>query len=123
MVAGSIPRNGISTAQAELENLALAGYLALGDYEDAEGNAHRSLALLRPGMRRTRSITTARLAKARLGQCDLEEAVATAMSIPLEPTGLHPRINSMLQDFGSTLRIVAPSSHPQPPGSITNTTH
>jgi hypothetical protein len=27
--------------QAELENLALAGYLALGDYEVAEGHAHR----------------------------------------------------------------------------------
>lgn len=98
--------------QAELENLALAGYLALGDYEVAEGHAHRSLALLRPGMRRTRSITTARLAKAQLGQGDLEEAVATAMSIPIEPTGLHPRINSMLRDFGTTLRIAAPSSHP-----------
>ncbi|WP_202873145.1 helix-turn-helix transcriptional regulator [Kribbella capetownensis] len=98
--------------QAELENLALAGYLALGDYEVAEGHAHRSLALLRPGMRRTRSITTARLAKAQLGQGDLEEAVATAMSIPVEPTGLHPRINSMLQDFGSTLQIAAPSSDP-----------
>ena len=98
--------------QAELENLALAGYLALGDYEVAEGHAHRSLALLRPGMRRTRSITTARLAKAQLGQGDLEEAVATAMSIPVEPTGLHPRVDSMLQDFGSTLRIAAPSSHP-----------
>jgi hypothetical protein len=34
------------------------------------------------------------------------------MSIPIEPSGLHPRINSMLQDFGSTLRIAAPSSHP-----------
>ncbi|TDO48240.1 hypothetical protein EV651_1236 [Kribbella sp. VKM Ac-2571] len=98
--------------QAELENLALAGYLALGDYEVAEGHTHRSLAVLRPGMRRTRSITTARLAKAQLGQGDLEEAVATAMSIPIEPTGVHPRINSMLQDFGSTLRIAAPSSDP-----------
>jgi hypothetical protein len=34
------------------------------------------------------------------------------MSIPVEPTGLHPRIDSMLQDFGSTLQIAAPSSHP-----------
>ena len=72
----------------------------------------RGLALLRPGMRRTRSITTARLAKAQLGQGDLEEAVATAMSIPIEPTGVHPRIKWMLQDFGSTLQIAAPSSDP-----------
>ena len=43
---------------------------------------------------------------------DLEEAVATAMSIPVEPTGLHPRMNSMLQDFGSALGIAAPSSDP-----------
>nr|WP_079022876.1 helix-turn-helix transcriptional regulator [Streptomyces odonnellii] len=96
--------------QAELENLALAAYLALGDYESAEAHAHRSLALLRPEMRRTHSITTARLAQSQLGQGDLELAVATAMSIPTDPTGQHPRVTSMLQDMGNTLRLTAPSS-------------
>ncbi|WP_435238217.1 helix-turn-helix transcriptional regulator [Streptomyces sp. YPW6] len=96
--------------QAELENLALAAYLALGDYEGAEAYAHRSLAMLRPEMQRTRAITTARLAQAQLGQGDLEPAVATAMSIPGEPTGQHPRVTGMLHDFGNTLRLTAPSS-------------
>lgn len=96
--------------QAELDNLALAAYLALGDYEQAEAHAHRSLALLRPEMRRTRAITTARLAHAQLGQGDLEPSVTTAMSIPNDPTGQHPRVLGMLQDFGDALRIAAPSS-------------
>ncbi|MFE7125416.1 XRE family transcriptional regulator [Streptomyces sp. NPDC057617] len=96
--------------QAELENLALAAYLALGDYESAEAHAHRSLALLRPEMQRTRAITTARLAQSQLGQGDLEPALATAMSIPTDPTGEHPRVTSMLHDFGNTLRLAAPSS-------------
>ncbi|GLF99267.1 XRE family transcriptional regulator [Streptomyces yaizuensis] len=96
--------------QAELDNLALAACLALGNYEDAEAHAHRSLALLRPDMLRTRAITTARLAHAQLGQGDLEPAVTTAMSIPNEPADRHPRVARLLDGFGSTLRITAPSS-------------
>jgi tetratricopeptide (TPR) repeat protein len=96
--------------QAELENLAVAAHLALGDYEGAEARAHRSLALLRPEMRRTRAITTARLAHAQLGQGDLEPAVTTAMSIPADPTGQHPRVTGMLHDFGSALSLTARSS-------------
>jgi transcriptional regulator with XRE-family HTH domain len=96
--------------QAELENLAVAAHLALGDYEGAEARAHRSLALLRPEMRRTRAITTARLARAQLGQGDLEPAVATAMSIPADPTGQHPRVTGMLRDFGSALSLTTRSS-------------
>jgi hypothetical protein len=96
--------------QAELDNLALAAYLALGNYEDAEAHAHRSLALLRPHMQRTKFITTARLAHAQLGQGDLEPAVATAMSLPTDSIGQHPRVTGLLQNFGNTLRTVAPSS-------------
>ncbi|PQM25021.1 hypothetical protein Sfr7A_02370 [Streptomyces xinghaiensis] len=44
--------------QAELENLALAACLALGDYEGAESHAHRSLAALRPDDRWWRRMTT-----------------------------------------------------------------
>ncbi|MFF1419674.1 XRE family transcriptional regulator [Streptomyces sp. NPDC058280] len=96
--------------QAELDNLALAACLSLGNYEDAEAHAHRSLSLLRPDMLRTRAITTARLAHAQLGQGDLEPAVTTAMSIPTDSAGRHPRIAGLLEAFGSTLRIAAPSS-------------
>ncbi|WP_329139392.1 hypothetical protein [Streptomyces sp. NBC_01476] len=96
--------------QAELENLALAAHLALGSYADAEAHAHRSLALLRPEMHRTRAITTARLARAQLGQGDLEPAVTTAMSIPSESTANHPRITGMLDDFGTTMQVMAPRS-------------
>lgn len=96
--------------QAELDSLAVAAYLALGDYQDAEAHAHRSLALLRPGMQRTRAITTTRLAQAQLGQGDLEPAVATAMSVHTDPAGQHPRVAGMLQDFGLALRVAAPSS-------------
>ncbi|MEV8406424.1 helix-turn-helix transcriptional regulator [Streptomyces niveus] len=96
--------------QAELENLALAAYLSLGNYEEAEAHAHRSLALVRPEMLRTRAITTTRLAHAQLGQGDLEPAVATAMSVPTDPIGQHPRVSGMLSDFGNALRIAAPTS-------------
>ncbi|WP_241561762.1 MULTISPECIES: helix-turn-helix domain-containing protein [unclassified Streptomyces] len=96
--------------QAELDNLALTACLALGNYEGAEAHAHRSLSLLRPDMLRTRAITTARLAHAQLGQGDLEPAVATAMSIPTDPAGQHPRVAILLDGFGSTLRVIAPAS-------------
>ncbi|WP_243744850.1 helix-turn-helix domain-containing protein [Streptomyces hainanensis] len=96
--------------QAELESLAVAAHLALGSYEDAEAHAHRSLALLKPAMQRSRAITTTRLAQAQLGQGEVERAVATAMSIPNEPSGQHPRITSMLDEFDTGLRVAAPSS-------------
>ncbi|MFC9331675.1 hypothetical protein [Kitasatospora sp. NPDC057015] len=99
--------------QATLDSLALAAYLPLGRYDDNEAHAHRSLALLRPHMQRSRAITQARLARAQLGQSDLEPAVNTAMSIP---TGLcaHPRVAGMLNRFGASLNALAPgSSHAQ----------
>ncbi|WP_405009926.1 hypothetical protein [Kitasatospora sp. NBC_01539] len=95
--------------QAELDSLALAAYLALGRYEDAEAQAHRSLALLRPHMRRSQAITSARLARAQLGQGDVEPAVTTAMSIP-RPLAAHPRVSGMLRGFGATLSTVAGDS-------------
>lgn len=95
--------------QAELDSLALAAHLALGRYEDAESHAHHSLALLRSHMQRSRAITHARLARAQLGQGDLEPAVSTAMGIPAE-LAAHPRVAGMLDRFGSALKDVAPSS-------------
>lgn len=96
--------------QSELDGLAVTGYLALGNYVEAEARAHRSLANLRPGMHRTRAITTARLALAQLGQGDLEPAMRSAMAIPLEASSQHPRVATMLDNFGSALRVTAPSS-------------
>ncbi|MGP3926851.1 hypothetical protein [Streptomyces sp. 8N616] len=96
--------------QAELESLALAANLSLGNFEQAEAHAHRSLALLRPHMHRTRAITTARLAHAQLGQGDVEPAIATAMSIPADVFTRHPRVTRMLGNFGIKLHAAAPSS-------------
>ncbi|WP_063736867.1 helix-turn-helix transcriptional regulator [Streptomyces sp. RTd22] len=93
--------------QAEIESLALTAHLGLGSFAQAEAHAHRSIALLRPHMRRSRAIATARLAHAQLGQGDLEPSVSTAMTIP---TGSHPRVSRMLDGFGDRLRATAPRS-------------
>ncbi|WP_406211477.1 hypothetical protein [Streptomyces decoyicus] len=95
--------------QSELDSLALAAYLALGDWAEAEARAHRSLAALPPHMHRSRSIATARLARAQLGQGDLGPAVSTAMNIP-QGAKRHPRVSGMLGAFGARLRECAPHS-------------
>jgi transcriptional regulator with XRE-family HTH domain len=92
--------------QAEIESLALTAHLPLGNFARAESHAHRGMALLRPHMRRSRAIATARLAHAQLGQGDLEPAVATATSIRIS----HPRVARMLEEFGNRLHTVAPHS-------------
>ncbi|MFH8381292.1 hypothetical protein ACH4E7_10140 [Kitasatospora sp. NPDC018058] len=81
--------------QSELDSLALAAYLSADSWEEAEAHAHRSMALRRGAMQRSRAITTVRLAHAQLGQGDLEPAVATAMSVPAE-VSTNPRITGML---------------------------
>ncbi|WP_329382425.1 helix-turn-helix transcriptional regulator [Streptomyces sp. NBC_01716] len=96
--------------QAELEELALSTHLSLRHYADAEAHAHKSLAFLRPYMRRDRAIVTARLAHAQLGQGDAEAAVATALSVPADLTTRHPRVSDVLLDFGRALRATAPTS-------------
>lgn len=95
---------------AELEELAVSAYCALGDYEKAEAHAHRSLALFHPYMRRDRALVTARLAQAQLGQGDIEPAVATAMSIPSDVSICHPRVAQALHGFGAKLHATAPGS-------------
>ncbi|MCX4970111.1 XRE family transcriptional regulator [Streptomyces sp. NBC_00654] len=98
-------RNG-----AELETLALAAHLRLGNFAQAETHAHRSLALLHPQMRRDRAINTARLAAAQLGQRDIEPAIATAMKVPSDIAAQHARVTRMLRGFGTALRATAPRS-------------
>ncbi|NBE50625.1 hypothetical protein GUY60_04130 [Streptomyces sp. YC537] len=95
--------------QAELHSLATAAYLAAQDYATAEAHAHRSLVYLRPNLTRSRAITTARLARAQLGQGDLGPAVATATSIPGSSMD-HPRVAGMLNSFTRALSEVAPRS-------------
>ncbi|MGP8301660.1 XRE family transcriptional regulator [Streptomyces inhibens] len=96
--------------QAELDSLALTGYLALGDYETAEAHAHRCLAALRPHMRRSKAIATTRLACAQLGQGAVEPAVSTAMSVPADAAAHHPRVARMLCSFHTKIHAVAPNS-------------
>ncbi|WP_326811370.1 hypothetical protein [Streptomyces scopuliridis] len=96
--------------QGEIEELALSAHLSLGNFEQAEAHAHRSLVLLRPYMQRDRAIVTARLAHAQLGQGDLELAIATAQSIPVGVFTRHPRVTRLLGDFGIKLHAAAPSS-------------
>ncbi|MER5968180.1 XRE family transcriptional regulator [Streptomyces sp. NPDC002055] len=95
---------------AELETLALSAYLRLGEFEQAETHAHRSLALLLPQMQRDRAINTARLAIAQLGQGDLEPAIATAVRIPSDIAAQHARVAHLLQEFGTALNAIAPGS-------------
>jgi hypothetical protein len=92
--------------QAELDSLALAAHLALGSFEDAEARAHRSLAVLRSHMKRSRGITTARLARAQLGQGDIDHAIHTAMSVPADQAA-HPRVAGMLASFGRSVHELA----------------
>ncbi|MEU6059783.1 helix-turn-helix transcriptional regulator [Streptomyces sp. NPDC047097] len=94
--------------RGEIEELALSAYLRLGRYEEAETHGHRSLALLHPSMRRDRTLVTARLAQAQLGQGAVELAVDTAMSITPEAAELTPRVTETLDDFGRLLGHSAP---------------
>ncbi|MGX1565477.1 XRE family transcriptional regulator [Streptomyces sp. NPDC055506] len=95
---------------AELETLALSAHLRLGNFEQAESHAHRSLTLLRPQMRRDRALNTARLAHAQLRQGEADAATATAMKIPADAATQHARVSSTLQEFAATLRATAPGS-------------
>ncbi|MFI0780916.1 XRE family transcriptional regulator [Streptomyces sp. NPDC021212] len=90
--------------EAEVHSLAVTAYLAVGRPAEAEAQAHASLTLFRPHLVRSRGITTARLARAQLGQGEAERAVATAVSIAVE----HPRVRSMLDSFTRDLRRIAP---------------
>lgn len=96
--------------QTELESLALAAYLALGDYPTAEAHAHRCLSGLRPHLVRSRAIATTRLAHAQLAQGDADAATMTAMQVTTTAATQHARVTRMLQEFGAALRATAPGS-------------
>lgn len=94
--------------QAELHSLALSAYTSLEDWATAEYHGHRCLAHLRPHMRRSKAITTARLARAQLEQHEVEAAVATAVRIASDAAAAHPRVVGMLDVFGRRLAAVDP---------------
>ncbi|MFJ5218742.1 hypothetical protein ACIP98_28980 [Streptomyces sp. NPDC088354] len=96
--------------QAELDSLAQSAYMALGNFERAEFHAFRSLAGLRPHMRRSRAITTSRLARAQLEQGAAEQATRTAMSVSTDAAVQHPRVALMLREFGNRLDTIAPDT-------------
>ncbi|GAA3796408.1 hypothetical protein GCM10022206_40170 [Streptomyces chiangmaiensis] len=96
--------------QAELDSLALSSYLALRDWEKAEYHAYRCLAALRPHMRRSKAITTVRLARAQLEQGAIDAGTHTAISVETEAATQHPRVALMLNEFGGRLNVIAPAS-------------
>jgi tetratricopeptide (TPR) repeat protein len=95
--------------QAELDGLALNANLGLGRWPEAEHHAHRSLALLRPGMERNRALVHAGLAIAQLGQGDIGQAVASASAVPRHMAQVG-RIRKMLDDFTTGLNTCAADS-------------
>ncbi|BCM66791.1 XRE family transcriptional regulator [Streptomyces tricolor] len=95
---------------AELETLALAAHLRLGNFAQAEAHAHRSLTMLRPQMHRDRAINTARLAHTQLAQGDAEAATATAVQVPGIVATRHARVSRLLKEFGAALHATAPGS-------------
>ncbi|MFF3693227.1 XRE family transcriptional regulator [Streptomyces sp. NPDC002221] len=95
---------------SEIDSLSSVAHLALGQYERAEAEGHRSLAYLQPHMERSRAIMTVRVARAQLGQGDLDHAVSTAMSVPSN-NGHHPRVIAMLDTFTTKLNSTAPDSN------------
>jgi hypothetical protein len=96
--------------QAELDSLAVAAFLACGSHDRAEARAHQSLARRRTHLRRSNAITSARLARAQLGQSELDAAVGTAVALLNGEGGQHPRVARALDRFTITLNSTAPDS-------------
>lgn len=93
--------------QAELDHLAMVARMHLAQWPDAEKHAHRSLAYVRPGLKRNSALVRANLAVAQLGQRDLEQAIATAQSIP-EGMMRHARVRGLLDRFTLQVTTLAP---------------
>ncbi|WP_236046328.1 hypothetical protein [Streptacidiphilus fuscans] len=96
--------------QAELDSLSVAAFLACGRYDQAEAHAHQSLARRRTHLRRSNAITNARLARAQLGQGEVDAAVGTAVALLDGEGGRHPRVARALDRFTVTLNSTAPGS-------------
>lgn len=94
---------------AELAGLGCVMHLDIGAPAEAEADAHRALALLRPSLTRNRSYYTVHLARAQLAQGDLDQATATAARVTDEgaPSG---RTREFLTRFGRELATLAPDA-------------
>ncbi|MER6529545.1 hypothetical protein [Streptomyces sp. NPDC001508] len=93
--------------QAELDHLAMVARMHLRQWPDAERHAHRSLAYLRPDLKRNSALVHAHLAIAQLGQRDLEQAIGTAQSLP-EDMMRHARVRGLLDGFTEQVTTLAP---------------
>ncbi|GAA2683492.1 hypothetical protein [Streptomyces lunalinharesii] len=94
--------------RAELAGLPQSVFLTIGRYEDAEASGYRSLALLRPELVRNRALALADLAKAQFHQGEVDQAVATACTIPLR--GRSGRVVGRLKTFTQQLDRLAPGA-------------
>ncbi|MEW2117041.1 hypothetical protein AB0945_17965 [Streptomyces sp. NPDC005474] len=96
--------------QAELDHLAMAASMRLAHWPEAEKHAHRSLAYVRPDLKRNMALVRANLAGAQPGQRELEQAVATAQRIP-EGMMRHARVRELLDRFTEQVTTLAPRNH------------
>jgi tetratricopeptide (TPR) repeat protein len=96
--------------QAELAHLAMVASMHLAHWPEAEKHAHRSLAYVRPDLKRNMALVRANLAVAQLGQRDLEQAVATAQRVP-EGMMRHARVRGLLDRFTEQVTTLAPRNH------------
>lgn len=93
--------------QAELDHLAMLAHVHLQHWPDAEKHAHRSLAYLRPDLKRNSALVSAHLAVAQLGQNELEQALATAQGISKEMVR-HARVRKLMDRFAQQVITLDP---------------
>ncbi|MFI8092636.1 Tat pathway signal protein [Streptomyces sp. NPDC086080] len=95
----------------ELHGLTGITHYRLGRAEEAEFHAHQCLAALSTDQRRNGAYYTAQAALAQLGQGDLEQATATAITvIPPPGTVSTGRVPRLLGTFTSALNMKAPGA-------------
>ncbi|MFD5385539.1 Tat pathway signal protein [Streptomyces sp. NPDC127074] len=93
--------------QAELDHLAMLAHVHLRHWPDAEKHAHRSLAYLRPDLKRNSALARAHLAVAQLGQNEPEQALATVQDISDELVR-HARVRKILDRFSQQVTTLDP---------------
>ncbi|WP_159031049.1 hypothetical protein [Streptomyces sp. 769] len=103
-----LPAEAESYETAELDEIKACALRQFGRYEEAEASGYRSLALLRPELVRNRALALADLAKAQLHQGEVEQAVATACSVPIR--GRSGRVAGCLKAFTRQLDRLAPGA-------------
>lgn len=97
---------------AEIRSLAAVVHDQLGEHERTEAATHQALTMIAPHFRRNRAQTTVRLAKAQLGQGDIEQACSSAHRVIDLMAGdpLTGRMRTQLGDFHRALLAAAPNT-------------